>query len=95
MHGKITRIAITYTVDTSEGPRHTFHGLPHMRQHLQPERLQHFLDELTVICEDLLVSRTATPANGLDREGRRGGTGVGGCLGRWAHASIQLASACW
>ena len=30
MPGKITRIAVTYTVDTIDGPRHIFHGLPHM-----------------------------------------------------------------
>ncbi len=65
MSGTITRIAVTYTVDTADGPRHTFHGLPHMREHLAPEQLQAFLDDLTVICEDLLASRTATPANGL------------------------------
>ncbi len=67
MQGKITRIAVTYTVDTSEGPRHTFHGLPHMREHIRPERLQEFLDDLTVICEELMASRRATPANGLAR----------------------------
>jgi hypothetical protein len=27
MHGRITRIAVTYTLDTPDGPRHTFHGL--------------------------------------------------------------------
>jgi hypothetical protein len=66
MQGKITRIAVTYTVDTPDGPRHTFHGLPHMRQHARPERLQELLADLTIICEDLLASRPATPANGLD-----------------------------
>ena len=39
MPGKITRVAVTYTVDTPDGPRHTFHGLAHMRQHVRPERL--------------------------------------------------------
>lgn len=67
MHGMITRIAVTYTVDTVDGPRHTFHGLPHMREHIPPDRLKAFLDDLTVICEDMLVSRAATPANGLAR----------------------------
>jgi hypothetical protein len=67
MQGKITRIAVTYTVNTSDGPRHTFHGLPNMREHIRPEQLEQFLDDLTVICEELLVSRTVTPANGLAR----------------------------
>jgi hypothetical protein len=65
MPGKITRIAVTYTVDTTHGPRHTFHGLAHMRRHIRPERLGELLDDLTVICEDLLAAREPTPANGL------------------------------
>ncbi len=66
MQGKITRIAVTYTVDTIDGPRHTFHGLPHMREHIRPERLSELLDDLTVICEDLLAARRPNPANGLE-----------------------------
>jgi hypothetical protein len=55
--GKITRIAVTYAGDTADGPRHTFHGLPHMRRHIRPERLSELIDDLTVICENLIVSR--------------------------------------
>lgn len=65
MPGKITRVAVTYTVDTLDGPRHTFHGLAHMRRHIRPERLSELLDDLTVICEDLLAAREPNPANGL------------------------------
>jgi hypothetical protein len=65
MQGKITRVAVTYTVDTLDGPRHTFHGLAHMRRHIRPERLGELLDDLTVICEDLLVAREPSPANSL------------------------------
>jgi hypothetical protein len=65
MPGKITRIAVTYTVDTPDGPRHTFHGLPHMRRHIRPDRLGELLDDLTIICEDLIVSRQPAPGNGL------------------------------
>jgi len=65
MQGKITRIAVTYTVDTTDGPRHTFHGLAHMRRHIPPERLSELLDDLTVICEDLLAAREPNAANGL------------------------------
>jgi hypothetical protein len=39
-------IAVTYTVDTLDGPRHTFHGLPHMHRHIRPERLTELLDDL-------------------------------------------------
>ncbi len=65
MPGKISRIAVTYTVDTPDGPLHTFHGLPHMREHIPPERLQPLLDELTAICQELIASRPARPGNGL------------------------------
>lgn len=65
MPGKITRVAVTYTVDTPDGPRHTFHGLPHMRRHIRPDRLSELLDDLTVICEELVASREPAPGNGL------------------------------
>ena len=65
MPGKITRIAVTYTIDTPDGPRHTFHGLPHMRRHIRPDRLSELLDDLTIICEDLVASRPPAPGNGL------------------------------
>jgi hypothetical protein len=63
--GKITRIAVTYTVDTPDGPRHTFHGLAHMQRHIRPERLAELIDDLTVICEDLIAAREPAPGNGL------------------------------
>jgi hypothetical protein len=62
---KDTRIAVTYTVDTPDGPRHTFHGLPHMHRHIRPERLSELLDDLTIICEDLIALREPAPGNGL------------------------------
>jgi hypothetical protein len=36
-----------------------------MRQHVRPERLGELLDDLTVLCEDLLAAREPNPANGL------------------------------
>ena len=65
MPGKITRIAVTYTVDTPDGPRHTFHGLAHMHRHIRPERLTELIDDLTLICEDLIANREPTPGSGL------------------------------
>jgi hypothetical protein len=44
-------------VDTADGPRHTFHGLPHIRRHVRPERLSEPLDDLTISCEDLIAAR--------------------------------------
>jgi hypothetical protein len=67
MPGKITRVAVTYTVDTPAGPRHTFHGLAHMRRNARPERLSELLDDLAVICEDLLAAREPGPAAAQDR----------------------------
>jgi hypothetical protein len=65
MAGKITRVAVTYTVDTPDGPRPTFHGLPHMHRHIRPERVDELLDDLTIICEELISVRKPAPGNGL------------------------------
>ena len=62
--GRVTRIAVTYTVNTSDGPRHTFHGLTGMHKYVRPERLEELQDDLAVICEDLLACRPQ-PAVGL------------------------------
>jgi hypothetical protein len=62
MPGKITRVAVTYTVDT---PRPTFHGLPHMRRHIRPERVAELLDDLTMICEELITVREPATGSGL------------------------------
>jgi hypothetical protein len=65
--GRITRISVTYTVNTGAGPRHTFHSLEAMRQHARPERVDELVEDLTLICEDLLARRpqsaTALPGN--------------------------------
>jgi hypothetical protein len=62
--GRITRISVTYTVNTDAGPRHTFHGLEAMRQHARAERVDELVEDLTLICEDLLARRPQ-PATGL------------------------------
>jgi hypothetical protein len=103
MQGKITRVAVTYTVDTTDGPRHTFHGLAHMRRHIRPERLSELLDDLTVICEDLLAARQPNPANGLAtvRERRtqttsEEATGLLRLQGLWRDAyAITLSDGVW
>jgi hypothetical protein len=53
--GRITRISVTYTVNTGTGPRHTFHSLKAMREHARPERVDELVEDLTLICEDLLA----------------------------------------
>ena len=65
--GKITRIAVTYTVNTSDGPRHTFHGLIGMQRYVRPDRLRELEDDLTMICEDLLANRPQ-PVTGLPQD---------------------------
>jgi hypothetical protein len=64
MPGKITRVAVTYTVDAPGGPHDTVHELAHMRRHARPERLSELLDDLAVICDDLLAAREPRPARG-------------------------------
>jgi hypothetical protein len=65
--GRVTRISVTYTVNTDAGPRHTFHSLQAMRKHARPERVEELVEDLTLICEDLLARRpqptTGLPAN--------------------------------
>jgi hypothetical protein len=77
--GKLTRIAVTYTIDTPKGPRHTFHGLPHMHRHIRPERLTELLDDLTVICEELCPyrrHRARTALAAACRHGQQWRTGI-------------------
>ena len=64
--GRITRISVTYTVNTGTGPRHTFHSLEAMRRHARPERVDELVEDLTLICEQLLARRPQ-PATGLPR----------------------------
>jgi hypothetical protein len=64
LFGRITRISVTYTINTDAGPRHTFHTLEAMRQHARPERVQELVEDLTLICEDLLARRPQ-PVTGL------------------------------
>ena len=66
--GRITRVAVTYTVNTDEGPQRTFHSLPRMREHICPERLAELLEILTRICEDLLAARQQPLVNKLSPE---------------------------
>ena len=59
--GRITRISVTYTVNTDAGTRHTFHSLEAMRHHARPERVDELVEDLTLICEDL--TSPPTPAS--------------------------------
>ena len=59
MRGKITRVSITYTYTTSEGPQHRFYGLYAMTKHPSPERAQALLDDLEVFCREIQAQRNA------------------------------------
>jgi hypothetical protein len=59
MEGTITRVSVTITVDTDDGPKHMLYGLEAMRKHARPERLEDLLDDLEVICEDVQKARDA------------------------------------
>jgi hypothetical protein len=71
MSGRITRVAVTYTVDTPDGPKITFHGLDHMVRHIRPQQVNALLDDLTVISEELVAVREPTPGSGLAALPRR------------------------
>jgi hypothetical protein len=64
LSGRITRISVTYTVNTDAGARHTFHTLEAMQKHARPERVDELVEDLTLICEDLLARRPQ-PTTGL------------------------------
>ena len=53
MQGKITRISITYTEDTENGPQYHCYGLNSLTKHVRAERLEAVMDDVTVICEEL------------------------------------------
>jgi hypothetical protein len=61
--GEITRVSVTYTVTTGEGRWRTIHGLKIMRDHARPDRVADVVDDLAVICEEVLAARPS--AGGL------------------------------
>jgi hypothetical protein len=61
LKGKITQISATYTVNTDSGPWRTFHGLAAMHKQASPARVEELIENLTVICEELLAARGRSP----------------------------------
>jgi hypothetical protein len=72
MERTITRISVTVTVETDNGPKHLLYSLEAMRRHARAERIEDLLDDLEVICEDVQKARDA--AGEFDR---RPGEGAG------------------
>jgi hypothetical protein len=54
--GQITRVSVTYTVNTEEGRYHAIHGLKMMRKHARPVLVHDLVYDLAVICEDVLAA---------------------------------------
>ena len=57
--GRITRVSITYTYVTNDGPRHRFYGLDAMTRHPSPERARALLADLEVFCREVQAQRNA------------------------------------
>jgi hypothetical protein len=72
--GRITRISVTYTADTPDGPRHAIVGLPAMHRCSQPGRLTELLDDLAVIVEDAITSGSGMAHAALVEQIRRRAT---------------------
>jgi hypothetical protein len=53
--GRIVEISVDYLIETPEGQQQTTVGLAAMHRHCRPERIEDLLDDLTVICEDVLA----------------------------------------
>jgi hypothetical protein len=73
--GEVTRVSVTYTMDTEERRFYRIIGLPMMRKHARAGRVPDLVYDLTVICEEVLAAR-AQPANVIQapseaRPGRR------------------------
>jgi hypothetical protein len=57
--GEITRVSVTYTVPAEEGPYHAILSLKMMRDCARADRVQDLVDDLAVICEELLAARSS------------------------------------
>jgi hypothetical protein len=62
--GEITRVSVTYTVNTEEGRFHRLIGLKMMCEHARAGRVPDLVYDLTVICEEVLAAR-ALPGNAV------------------------------
>jgi hypothetical protein len=65
--GKLTRVSVTYTIDTPEGPAHAIVGLNPMRKIARPERLAELLDDLALLCEDVITAKAVTAPAAFER----------------------------
>jgi len=55
--GRISEIAVTWTVETPAGPKHVLVDLTDLRKYCREERVDDLLDDLTVLCGDVQDAR--------------------------------------
>lgn len=56
--GQVITVSVDYVSVTPDGPeRGTTIDLPMMRAHCRPERIEDLVDDLTMLCEDVLARR--------------------------------------
>lgn len=55
MAGRVVAIRVDYLTEAPEGPQRTVVDLGAMRAHCRPERLEDLLDDLVVLCDDVLA----------------------------------------
>ncbi len=55
--GRILAITVCYETDTPRGPEQTMVDLEAMLRHCRPERVEDLLEDLTLLCEDVVARR--------------------------------------
>jgi hypothetical protein len=61
---KIAYLAVGWAVETSGDPQQITVDLAAMRRHCRPERVEELLDDLAMICQDVLTAQEAEGAAG-------------------------------
>lgn len=55
--GKVVSVMIDYLADVPGGPQRQRTSLPAIIRHCRPERVEDLLDDLQMLCEDVLTGR--------------------------------------
>jgi hypothetical protein len=55
--GKVVSVIVDYVADVPGGPQRRRINLPAIIRHCRPERVEDLLDDLQVLCEDVLAGR--------------------------------------
>ena len=57
MRGRIDNVVVSWITETSDGPRSRAIDLESFRRHCRRERVEDLLDDLQLLCEDVLARR--------------------------------------